>query len=234
MVRVPLGAVDGAALGLGVPLVLAGEGVHRGELVFVEERSITAMFDHNNNNKGWNHSVVAFADEGAQDDVGEVLGDGVGVVDRFYHLDVELPLALRELGLEHHEEILPTFLLESYLLREGRHLARSEVYPPFQLPRAVAEEEHVGVVLPPETLESAHDREGIEGLPVEDGVLGELVVDLEEGKGDYGLVVDGFVVFLAGIRHLPPDNIIAEPPPCFYTHPVHFYIQFRLFPPTAF
>ena len=125
VVRGPLGTVEGAALGLGVPPVGAGEGVHSGELMFVEEGSITAMFDHNNYNKGWNHSVVAFADEGAQNDVREVLGDGVGVFDQFDHLDVEFPLALREFRLEHHEEVLPAFLLESYLLREGRHLARS-------------------------------------------------------------------------------------------------------------
>ena len=110
-----------------------------------------------------------------------MLGDGVGVVDGLYHLDVELPLALRELRLEHHEEVLPAFLLEGDLLGEGWHLARGEVDPPFQLPRPVAEEEHVRVVLPPETLEPAHDRQGVEGLPVEDGVLGQLVVDLEEG-----------------------------------------------------
>ena len=73
---------------------------------------------------------------------------------------------------------------------------------------SIAEEEHVGVVFPPEAFESANDGDGVKWLSVEDGVLGEVMVDLIESEGDDSFVVDGFVVFFAGICHLPPDIII--------------------------
>ena len=50
LMGVPFGAVEGAALGFGVPPVFPG-GVHGGEVVVVEEGNITIMFDHNNYNK---------------------------------------------------------------------------------------------------------------------------------------------------------------------------------------
>ena len=36
------------------------------------------------------------------------------------------------------------------------------------------------------------------------------MVDLVESEGDDSFVVDGFVVFFAGICHLPPDIIIGN------------------------
>jgi hypothetical protein len=139
-----------------------------------------------------------------------VLGDGVVVVDLLYHLDVELLLAFRKFGLEDHEEVVTVLVLEGYALCEGRHLARGQVDPAFQLARTVAEEEHVGVVLSPEVFEASHDGNGVEALPVEDGVLDQLLVDLGEGEGDDGLVVDGLVFLFGRVCHLPPDIIILD------------------------
>lgn len=134
---------------------------------------------------------------------------GVVVVDLLDHLDVKLFLPLRKLGLKDHEEIVSILILEGDPLCEGRHLARGQVDPAFDLSGPVGEEEHVGVVFSPEVFEPAHDADGVEALAIEGGVLLELVGDLVEREGDDSLVADWFVVFFGRIRHLPPDKIIA-------------------------
>ena len=47
----------------------------------------------------------------------------VVVIDLFYHLDVELFLALRKLRLEDHEEVISVFILICSALGKGWHLS---------------------------------------------------------------------------------------------------------------
>ena len=64
-----------------------------------------------------------FADEAAKDDIALVLGNGVKVIDFLDHLDVKLPLPLRKLGLQHHEEVSAILVLIGGALRKGRHFS---------------------------------------------------------------------------------------------------------------
>lgn len=67
-------------------------------------------------------SDVSLSDEAAEDDVREVLSNCIMVVDFLDHLDVELLLPLRKLGLEDHKEIVPVLVLETDALCKRRHL----------------------------------------------------------------------------------------------------------------
>jgi hypothetical protein len=157
-----------------------------------------------------NHSTVLLPNERAEYHIGEMLGDHIVVLDLLDHLDVELLLPLGELRLQHHEEVVPVLVLVRRPLGEGRHAPRGQVDPALELPRPVVEQEHVRVVLPAEVLETAHDGERVEGLPVEGGVLLEVVADLVERERDDGLVVHRLVVLLLRVGHLAPDLIIYK------------------------
>lgn len=165
---------------------------------------------YSNKSPHHNHSTVLLPNERAEYHIGEMLGDHIVILHLLDHLDVELLLPLRELRLQHHEEVIPVLVLIGCPLGEGRHAAGGEIDPALQLPRAIVEQEHVGVVLSSEILQPAHDGEGVEGLSVEGGVLLEVVVDLVEGERDDGLVVDRLVVLLLGVGHLAPDLIIYK------------------------
>ena len=171
-------------------------------------RECAGFFMHDNYNKQQNQSHVSFANQETQNHIRKVFSHHVVIVHWLYHLNIELSLPLRKLWLEHNKKVLSTLLFESYLLSKSWHFSRCQVDSSFKLSSSIAEQEHVGIVFPPETLESPNDRNGIKGLPVEDRVLGKLVINLIESERDDSFIVDGFVVFFAGICHQPPDIII--------------------------
>lgn len=139
-----------------------------------------------------------------------MFGDHIVILDLFDHLDVELLLSLRELRLQHHEEVIPIFVLVGCPLGEGRHTTGGQIDPALQLSSSIIEKEHVGVILSSEILESTNDGERVEGLSIEGGVFYEVVVNLVERERDDGLVVDRLVVLLLGVGHLAPDLIIYK------------------------
>lgn len=131
-----------------------------------------------------------------------MLGNHVVVGDFADHLDVVLLLALRELGLQHHEEVVPVLVLVHRALCKGRHLTRSQVDPALDVAGPVVEQKHIGVVLASEVFEPADDGDSVEALSLEGGVVSEVAVELVDGEGDDGSVVDGLVLLFARILHL--------------------------------
>lgn len=107
--------------------------------------------------------------------------DDVVVIDFSDHLDVELLFALGEFGLEYDVEIVSVLVLEGYSLGKSWHLSGREVDSALDLARAIREEEHVGIIFPPEILQSANYRNCVEALPIKNRILRKLVVDLIEG-----------------------------------------------------
>ena len=124
-----------------------------------------------------------------------MLGDHVVVCDLSDHLDVVLLLPLGVLRLQHHEEVVPIFVLVRGPLGKGGHLPRGEVDPSLDVACPVVEQEHVRIVFPPEVFQSANDGNSVKALPLELGVVGELPVELAERQRNYGPVVDGLVLF---------------------------------------
>ena len=79
-----------------------------------------------------------------------MFGYHVEFVYRTDHLDVELSFSLGELGFEDYKEIVSVFVFEGDAFCEGGHFAWGEVDSAFDFSGAIAEEEHVAVVLFPE------------------------------------------------------------------------------------
>lgn len=137
-----------------------------------------------------------------------MLRNYVVVAHRFYHLDVELLLSVCKSWLEHDKIVIIQTRFEVNSVSEGRHFASCQVDPSLDFPSPVAELEHVGVVFPVVGLESGDDGDGVEILSVEVGVVFQVCVDLVDGEGDDGFVVDRFVFFLRRVHlrfsWLPP------------------------------
>lgn len=94
------------------------------------------------------------------------------------HLNVVFFLTLRKLGLQNHKEVVSIFVFKSDSLCESWHFARGEVDPSLNKASAIIEKEHVGVILSPEVLKPTHNRNGVEVLPFEVGIVIKLVVEL--------------------------------------------------------
>ena len=142
-------------------------------------------------------SAISFPYQWTENHIAEVLGNHVVVCDLSNHLDVVLLLPLRVLGFQHHEEVVPVFVLVRGPFGKGGHLPWSEVDPSLDVACPIVEQEHVGVVFPPEILQSANDGNSVKALTLKLGVVGELPVELAECQRNYGPVVDGLVLFFS-------------------------------------
>lgn len=116
------------------------------------------------------------------------------------HLDVKLLFSVCESGFKNDKIVAVEVGFEVESFGEWGHFSPCEIDPALDFTGAVAEFEHVGVVLAVDFLESGDDGDGVEFLSVESGVVLEVVVDLVDGEGDDGLVVDR-LVFLFGWVH---------------------------------
>jgi hypothetical protein len=117
-------------------------------------------------------------------------------IDLLYHLNVEFLFPFRKFRLEHNEEIVSVLILIRSTLSKSRHFTRCQVDPPLNMPGPVVKQKHIGVVFPPKVLQSTHNGDGVETLPIEGGVLCEVVVNLVDCERNDGTITDWLVLLL--------------------------------------
>lgn len=77
-----------------------------------------------------------------------MFGDHVVVSDRLDHLNIELFLPICEPRFEDYEKVVILIGFEIVAFCKSRHLSPRQVDPALYLSSAIAELEHIGVILP--------------------------------------------------------------------------------------
>ena len=116
-------------------------------------------------------------------------------------MNIKLFLTISKSGFKNYEIVTVEVGFEVKSLCERGHFASSEVDSALNFTGAIAEFEHIGVVLSVDFFESGYDRDGVEFLVVESGIVFEIVIDLVDGEGNNGLVVDWLVFLFCRVHY---------------------------------
>ena len=116
------------------------------------------------------------------------------------HLNVEFFLIVCKSGFEDHKIVTVQIGLEVDPFSEGRHFSSSEIDSALDFPCIIREFEHVRVALTTAIFESGNNWDSVKFLTIKHIIVLEIMIDLVNGQGNDGFVVDRFVLFFAWVH----------------------------------